>query len=152
MRTCLHCLAEPTLPNSVLGEQCAFLPRCEVCTVFLDGLVSASEANPRRCDDCVAYEDRIKLKCIFCPAILPMYMDRKTLITRFKIRGNTCGSCSRIHEDRARAIRSGGAKPKYEGYLALMHNQHLAGKLGTEAWEELQLLHPHDINDVRDNH
>lgn len=150
-RMCLHCYEKEQLKNNNLCEDCIKIPRCEVCTVIFGNIVNPSTKKPKRCDGCVNYEERIKFNCIICDAKLPVFFSKRSSVLHFLIRGNVCTKCNQDCEQVARsASGKSGRRPAYDGYVAIMENLYLAGKIGKEYWEEIKLLNPQGVNQSYD--
>jgi len=61
---------------------------CEICEVYLGSLVQASVENPKRCEDCLFFEKRIKKIC-WCGREI---FDRDPVQYYIK-HGNFCFNC-----------------------------------------------------------
>lgn len=62
--------------------------KCQGCDIKLGGLCNASAENPKRCDSCLHFEDRIKKECACGKKI-----DTKNRVQYYKSFGNFCEKC-----------------------------------------------------------
>lgn len=149
-RKCAHCLENPITSeeNSLCGE-CTNKPRCEVCEVFLDGLVKPSEENPRRCDSCLDFEDRISLKCAICDGPIPLYSTRRSNVLHFVVRGNMCSTCTAESRSVSMEAKKQNTTAQFVGYLGLLENFYIAGKIDEEQWRYAIRMNPHDVKNWR---
>lgn len=146
-RVCAHCLSADALEDKSLCEPCSYLPRCEVCEVFFDGLCLASEENPERCVSCLNFELLIKFNCVICEQDIPLYMSKNSKVLHYIVRGNACGSCNAasrtVGQDRREEIRE--ADHQFVGYLAILKNLYDGGVIDAEQWRHAVRMNRHDV-------
>lgn len=141
---CLHCSArEQTVGN--LCDECAVLPRCKKCDVFMDGLCKQSSIDPSRCESCEGMEEKIKFGCQSCGVKIPLFSNRRLLKLYYEINGNYCINCCVGAQNKSR-LPSTEYKKDYEGYLSFMEILHLQGKISNGDWLYAVEMNPHDVN------
>lgn len=143
-RVCAHCLEREAEVGN-LCQYCSALPRCEVCEVFFDGLVKASEENPRRCEADKEFELFIKFNCLTCEGIIPLYIARNSTRLNYTIRGNFCPACCGDAKDAAKELKGGSDKKQFIGYLALIKGLYDGGRIGKDEWEHAVRMNRHDV-------
>lgn len=149
---CFHCLEKERIEGGMLCIDCSKLPKCEGCQVILGGGdAKASKTNPKRCESCLYYEERIDFKCQMCHKKIPLFYSPRTEILHFVVRGNFCGKCNAKCAIGSREITDEEDSKEYVGYLALMEKQMLRGEISQDQFEFACEMNPHDINRIVNN-
>lgn len=128
-----------------LCEQCSYLPRCEVCEVFFDGLVGQSATNPDRCDSCLNFELHIQFNCHICERPIPLYISKGSTVLHYIVRGNACGGCNAGSRATSKISKKDEERHQFIGYLAIIEPMYRAGIISQEDWERAIRRNRHDV-------
>lgn len=148
-RSCAHCLKRPHVADGYLCNECTLLPRCEVCEVFFDGLVSATSENPARCKGCLDFEKNISFTCHLCDEPISLYVSRRSMVLNYIVRGNSCGGCNKSALLKGLESKKDEDQHQFIGYLAILERLYDANIIGKDEWEHAIRRNKHDVTNWR---